>query len=72
MKNSKITVSISEPCHEDWNQMTATEKGKFCKSCTKEVIDFTNMTDERVFKYLHKNEDTCGRFYASQLDRKLF
>ena len=44
MKKS-ITISIPEPCHEDWARMTATEKGKFCSVCTNEVFEFTFKTD---------------------------
>ena len=50
MKKS-FKINIPEPCHEDWAQMTSTEKGKFCDSCAKEVIDFTNKSDEQLYKY---------------------
>ncbi|MBC8756231.1 carboxypeptidase-like regulatory domain-containing protein [Kordia sp. YSTF-M3] len=71
MKYQEIKVSIPEPCHEDWNQMTTTEKGKFCGVCTKEVIDFTAESDETIVKHFQKNMNVCGRFHTSQLDRKL-
>ncbi|MCT8339963.1 carboxypeptidase-like regulatory domain-containing protein [Flavobacteriaceae bacterium TK19130] len=66
-----ITISIPEPCHEDWNEMTPTEKGRFCDQCTKEVVDFTSQSDEQIIKHLEHNTKLCGRFRASQLDRKL-
>ena len=66
-----ITISIPEPCHEDWNEMTPTEKGRFCDQCTKEVVDFTSQSDEQIIKHLEHNDKLCGRFRASQLDRKL-
>lgn len=66
-----IKVSIPEPCHEDWAKMTTTEKGAFCKVCTKEVVDFTNKIDEDIVKYVLKNDNACGRFSKSQLDRDL-
>jgi hypothetical protein len=71
MKYPELKVNIPEPCHEDWNQMTATGKGKFCGVCTKEVIDFTAESDETIVKHFQKNMNVCGRFHASQLDRKL-
>jgi hypothetical protein len=71
MKKSTIHIQIPEPCHEDWNKMTATKKGKFCQVCTKEVIDFTAKSDEEIIKLLSNQENTCGRFYPSQLNRKL-
>ena len=66
-----ITIRIPEPCHEDWNQMTPTDKGKFCRVCTKEVFDFTQVTDEELVKRVHNNEKICGRFKSSQINREM-
>ncbi len=66
-----IKVSIPEPCHENWDKMTQTEKGKFCGVCTKEVVDFTKAIDEDIVKYVMKHDNTCGRFSKTQLDRSL-
>lgn len=66
-----IKVSIPEPCHEDWSKMSQTEKGAFCQVCTKEVIDFTNVIDEDIVKHVLKNDNACGRFSKTQLDRNL-
>ncbi|WP_430413155.1 carboxypeptidase-like regulatory domain-containing protein [Kordia sp.] len=71
MKHPKITINIPEPCHEDWNKMTPTQKGKFCGVCTKEVVDFTAESDEAIVKHFQKNDTVCGRFHNSQLNRKL-
>jgi len=70
MKKS-ITIRIPEPCHEDWNKMTPTQKGKFCKVCTKEVFDFTKSSDEELVKKVYKNENLCGRFQSSQINREM-
>jgi hypothetical protein len=66
-----IKVSIPEPCHEDWSKMSQTEKGAFCQVCTKEVVDFTNVIDEDIVKHVLKNDNACGRFSKTQLDRNL-
>jgi len=66
-----ITIRVPEPCHEDWNKMTPTEKGKFCGLCAKEVFDFTKATDEELVKKVYNNEKLCGRFKASQLNREM-
>lgn len=71
MMKKSITLSIPTPCHEQWNQMTPTEKGKFCAACSKEVIDFTQSSDEHLFKSLQSKENLCGRFRPSQLNRKI-
>lgn len=70
MKKS-IHIRIPDPCHEDWNKMTPTQKGKFCSVCTKEVVDFTQATDEALVKMAHSGKKLCGRFRADQLDREL-
>ncbi len=70
MKKS-ITITIPEPCHEDWSKMTPTEKGKFCGVCTKEVFDFTTSNDEELIKRLDAGKSLCGRFNKSQLDREV-
>jgi hypothetical protein len=71
MKYSEIHIKITNPCHEDWNKMTTTESGKFCKACTKEVIDFTAKSDEEIIKHYGHYGNVCGRFHPSQLNRKL-
>lgn len=70
MKKS-ITVSIPKPCHEKWNEMTPTQKGRHCAVCTKEVIDFTTLTDEAIVKHAMQNKNMCGRFKKTQLNRPL-
>ncbi|WP_290840557.1 carboxypeptidase-like regulatory domain-containing protein [Flavobacterium sp.] len=70
MKSSPY-ISIPKPCHEDWNAMTAVDKGRFCSSCQKKVHDFTQAPDTAILEIIRKSQDVCGRFHISQLDRKL-
>lgn len=71
MKVKSIQYSIPEPCEKDWNDMTPEARGRFCGSCEKSVVDFTNMPDFSIVNYLeeHKYEKVCGRFTKPQLDR---
>jgi hypothetical protein len=69
--NTKIILNISEPCPENWQLMTPTEKGRFCDSCQKNVFDFTKATDRQILKALDNKENVCGRFKASQLNRTI-
>ncbi|MBC7588215.1 MAG: T9SS type A sorting domain-containing protein [Chitinophagaceae bacterium] len=65
-------LQITAPCNEDWNKMTNSEKGRFCDSCSSQVIDFTVLTDHQVLAYLAAaNGKVCGRFNADQLNRGL-
>jgi len=67
----KFKISIPEPCHEDWSKMTPTEKGRHCKACSKEVIDFTHFSNEALHKRITQGESLCGRFLPHQLDTPL-
>jgi len=62
---------IPEPCHENWNQMKPSAKGRFCSSCEKTVIDFTNKSTLEIGNYLKENlhHGVCGHVNTSQLDQ---
>jgi len=63
-------ISVPKPCHKNWDQMKPTENGRFCESCSKNVVDFTNMDRSKIQEYFLQNkaEQTCGRFNAHQVD----
>jgi len=68
-----IRLSIADPCHENWDNMTQAEQGRFCNSCQKQVTDFTSMTDAQLAAFFKKRStaSVCGRFYQDQLDRDM-
>lgn len=67
----KYKISIPEPCHEDWAKMTPNEKGRFCDSCEKTIIDFTNYSKFELAKRINSGESICGRFKNEQLNTPL-
>jgi hypothetical protein len=69
----QIHLSIADPCHESWDNMTTAEQGRFCASCQKQVVDFTNMTDTQLADFFKTKStgSTCGRFYGDQLGRNI-
>lgn len=71
--SKKIKLTISDPCHESWDAMTPVEKGKFCGSCQKQVVDFSNMSDRQIAEFFKKPStgSVCGRFMTGQLDRDI-
>jgi len=73
MKTQKVKIQVPEPCHEDWNKMTPKDKGAFCSSCEKVVVDFTKMSDRQIVDFLNKNKGkkTCGKFNSFQVDRNI-
>jgi hypothetical protein len=64
----KYKITIPEPCHEDWNKMTPNDNGRFCGSCSKTVVDFTNKLPDEIQAYFLQHTNVCGRFKKSQLD----
>ena len=68
-------ISIQNPCNQNWNKMTSGIDGRYCDVCKLTVVDFTNMTDDEIQKYLTDKSYVCGRFKYSQVnnqgDRKL-
>jgi hypothetical protein len=70
--SQQFFVHIPEPCHEDWNKMSPTQQGAFCGSCSKQVVDFTQMSDDEILKTISKAAGkTCGRFTEEQLSRPI-
>ena len=69
----KLQLTIAEPCQEKWDSMSPVEKGKFCGSCQKQVIDFSDMGDREIAIFFKKPStgSVCGRFMADQLDRTI-
>lgn len=66
MKN----INIPEPCSENWNEMSATEKGSFCQKCAIDVYDFTNKTGDEIRDILTLNIGgrVCGKIEPKQLE----
>ena len=64
------SIKIPEPCHEGWDTMTPKDKGRFCGSCKKTVVDFTKMDTYQIQDFLQQNKDKriCGHIKQTQLD----
>lgn len=63
MKN----FTIPKPCHENWEDMSPEEKGKFCGVCQKKVYDFTETSSLEIEKIYHQeNGNICGRLKPDQ------
>lgn len=66
----QLKLTVSNPCQENWNSFTQTEKGGFCSNCQKEVIDFTQFSDQQLITYFKEQQgNTCGKFSPRQLNR---
>lgn len=70
---SKFQLQIPEPCHENWNEMTPVEQGRYCGACQQNVVDFTGMSDAQLITFFKKPStgSVCGRFNTEQLHREI-
>jgi hypothetical protein len=69
-KNASFILNIPTPCHENWDEMTPSEKGRFCNQCSKTVVDFSKMSDKEVIQLItDTNSRICGHVNVKQLDR---
>ena len=65
-----VRLSIPNACHENWHDMTPVEKGRFCMSCQKSVVDFSTMNDQEIVRYISGiSGKVCGRMHPDQVDR---
>lgn len=65
-----MKVSIPQPCSEDWSAMKIGLHTRFCDSCQKNVMDFTQKSRQEILEYLLENlgKKVCGRITPGQLD----
>src|SRR5690348_12749325 len=69
MGQERITLAVD--CRERWADMTPCAGGRFCASCAKSVMDFTNWSRVDLLRHLEQHPDSCGRYLPEQLDPSL-
>lgn len=73
MKNKQSTVTIINTCHSSWENMSTIEGGRFCTSCSKKVLDFTNMHVDEIIRIVqHAQVPVCGRINEDRVTSQLF
>lgn len=71
-KKKALTLTIPEPCSENFNEMIPVKGGKFCGSCEKTIVDFRTMNDYQILKFYQQNKGKiCGVFNNRQLNRAM-
>jgi len=56
-------LSIVNPCQENWEEMTASEAGRFCAQCRENVLDLTHASQRQAERLLRANPAAkCVRF----------
>lgn len=68
-----IRITIPTPCHESWGNMSpVSDITSYCAACEKTLVDFSAMSDTEIALWFTQNKGkVCGRFSASQVNRKL-
>jgi hypothetical protein len=71
-----LRLPIASPCHENWDAMDPTARGRFCHKCEKQVLDLSSMTEREARTTLgacagksicvryHHDDDGAIRFRA--------
>lgn len=64
-------LTIKEPCYQGWENMSVSEKGRFCSSCQKQVHDFTHSTIDQIKKVYSESEGgLCGHIPVKLLQEQ--
>jgi hypothetical protein len=72
-RHKTIELSIPQPCTQNWDGMSVNETGRFCDSCNKSVIDFTNYSDQQLIEFFKgPKENVCGKLRHDQLGKSLY
>lgn len=66
-----MKISIPKPCHENWDQMSPAEKGKFCGICSKNVTDIRDMSVLEIENEIGNNPNMCIVADTAQLNGNL-
>jgi len=63
-------IDIPQPCSENFQLMTPTERGAFCEKCSIDTFDFRDKTNDQIRGILKANigHEVCGRFTGKQLE----
>lgn len=68
--SKKYQLVVTNPCQEDWSKMMPINDGRFCDSCSKSVVDYTNMSEKEINERMRNaSSHMCGRFRKEQLDK---
>lgn len=72
MKRDYI-VSIENPCEKIvWANMQQSASGKFCDLCSKNVVDFSVLSDAEIIKIIENpSRDICAKMSTLQTNRLL-
>lgn len=64
-------IKLGFTCAQKWEAMEHVSGGRYCQGCQKEVIDFTQLSDQEIIDYFEQKRKikTCGHFREDQLNQ---
>lgn len=69
-KNLLDRIDVSEPCSEDWEEMTGNDQVRFCSHCSKNVVDLSSYTRQRAEKLVRDSSGgLCVRYRKDERGR---
>ena len=67
--STSYKIDMISPCTKNWEKMTPTEKGRFCKLCKKEVVNLVGLDKDELNKIVSQQQNNfCGRVEAKHLN----
>jgi hypothetical protein len=70
---TRYSLSIPNPCNQNWDQMTVSGNEKYCSSCEKVIADLSKLSDEElILRIQEAGKGLCGRITPGQLHRVLY
>lgn len=65
-------LKLNKACSEQWENMKPNENGSFCDTCSKNVIDFTQLSQLEISEKVKKSKgEICARLTKKQLETPL-
>ncbi|WP_430410760.1 hypothetical protein [Kordia sp.] len=65
-------LKLNKACSEQWDNMKPNEKGSFCNVCSKNVIDFTKLSQLEISEKIKNSRgEICARLTKKQLETPL-
>lgn len=64
-------IKLGFTCPQQWEAMEHVSGGRYCQGCQKEVIDFTQLSNQEIIGYFEQKRKvkTCGHFSEEQLNQ---
>lgn len=64
-----LAIKLGFTCSQKWEDMEPVSGGRYCQGCQKQVIDFTQLTNQEIIGFFEQKgkTKTCGHFSEEQL-----